>query len=106
MRHRCRTIQAMSQFLPNDDYMTISFRELEAGLTMMGSPDKLHQISDTVSAIRAMNRTCGPERALMTLIGGIAYITDEATVIDLKALLTGSGDSSAARQDNPSGSGS
>lgn len=71
--------------LPNDNYMIISFNELEMVLTLLTTPGKRHLISDTVQTVQLLNRMEGPERALMTLVSGIAWLTEEQASSDRKA---------------------
>ena len=71
--------------LPNDNYMIISFTELEMVLTLLTSPGKRHLINDTVQTVHTLNRTEGPERALMTLVSAVAWLTEEPASSDYRA---------------------
>jgi hypothetical protein len=76
--------------LPDTDkYMIISFNELEMVLTLLTAPGKTHLIVDTLSTVRTLNGTEGPERALMTLVSGIAWLTEEPVRSDLMDLSGG-----------------
>jgi len=63
-------------FLPDDMHMIITFQDLETALALLVNPDKRHLIRDMVSALRTLNRTEGPEKALMTMISGVAWLTE------------------------------
>ncbi|MBW8880010.1 MAG: hypothetical protein JF615_00915 [Asticcacaulis sp.] len=64
-------------FLPDENYLMISFHELETAWRMLASPDKLPHITDTVKAIRELNRQHGPEKAVFTMISATAWLTED-----------------------------
>ena len=64
-------------FLPDDNYLLISFTELETAWQMLASPDKLPHISDTLKAIRELNRQYGPEKATFTMVSATAWLTED-----------------------------
>ena len=97
----------MSQdFKPNNNYMIITFRELEIALEVMANPNRRHLISDTISTIQALNSTEGPSRALMTLVGSVAWLTEEPGDGGPRELLNGQTGSSAFVKGRPSESSS
>ncbi len=74
----------MSQpYLPNEDLLIISYSELETALRILCNPDKSDRIHDTLSAVRTMYKTVEPERAVLTLVGGIAWLTEDLSQLEL-----------------------
>ncbi|EGF92974.1 hypothetical protein ABI_14130 [Asticcacaulis biprosthecium C19] len=68
----------MSQaFKPNDDYLIITYQELEMAWRMLASPEKLDQITDTLDSVRQLNRSYGPEKAIFTMVSATAWLTQD-----------------------------
>ena len=65
-----------TKFLPNAPYMIIHYRELEAVWRMFADPSKLPQVLEAVQAVRTLNNTVGPDKALMTLVAASAWLTE------------------------------
>ncbi|WP_235075795.1 hypothetical protein [Asticcacaulis sp. AC460] len=68
----------MSQaFKPNDDYLIITYQELEMAWRMLASPEKLDQITDTLNSVRQLNQSYGPEKAIFTMVSATAWLTQD-----------------------------
>jgi hypothetical protein len=75
---RLRHIPTMDKtYLPNDQYLTVSLRELELAWRMMASPDKFNQIQDALQTVQAIHRNEGPEKAIFTIVAATAWLTDD-----------------------------
>lgn len=71
---------AMSKsFYPNDNYLIISFQELEVAWRVLASPDKMHKIDESLQLIQTLNRTAGPAKALYSLVAATAWLTEDGT---------------------------
>lgn len=68
-----------TKFLPNDHYMIIHYRELEAVWRMFADPGKIHQVAEAVEGVRKLNQTAGPDKALMTLVAASAWLVEPET---------------------------
>jgi hypothetical protein len=64
-------------FLPNDQYLIVSWRELEMAWRMMASPDKYSQIDNALQTVQAIQRTQGPEKSIFTIVAATAWLTDD-----------------------------
>lgn len=64
-------------FKPNDDYLIITYQELEMAWRMLASPEKLDQITDTLDSVRQLNRSYGPEKAIFTMVSATAWLTQD-----------------------------
>ncbi len=65
-----------NRFFPNDHYMIIHYRELEAVWRMFADPGKIHQVTEAVEGVRKLNGTAGPDKALMTLVAASAWLAE------------------------------
>ncbi|MDC7683495.1 hypothetical protein PQU92_09425 [Asticcacaulis sp. BYS171W] len=65
---------------PNEAYLLVRWEELEAAWRMLATPEKQAEITDTIIAIRELNRTAGPEKAVFSMIAATAWLTDDHPV--------------------------
>ncbi len=68
-----------TKFLPNQHYMIIHYRELEAVWRMFADPAKIHQVTEAIEAVRRLNGTAGPDKALMTLVAASTWLAESGT---------------------------
>ena len=65
-----------TKFFPNNDYMIIHYRELEAVWRMFADPNKAHQVAEAIQTVKQLNNSIGPDKALMTLVAASAWLTE------------------------------
>ena len=56
----------------------IDWDDLETALNLLATPDKVERVLETVGAIQTLSRS-NPKRAIYTLVGAVAWLTDERT---------------------------
>lgn len=66
-------------FLPREQYMTISFQELETVWEMLAAHNKYNDIRDSVETVRLLSKTCSPMKALHTLLVITAWLADDGS---------------------------
>ncbi|ESQ84935.1 hypothetical protein AEAC466_07715 [Asticcacaulis sp. AC466] len=59
------------------NYLSISYDELDMVLKMLADPQKSHHVSETINTVRTINMQVGTEKAIYTLVSAIAWLTDE-----------------------------
>ena len=64
------------KFLPNSDYIILSWRDLESALELIANPSKHPNIVETMATLQARNNEVGPKRTVLTLVAAIAWLTD------------------------------
>ena len=64
-------------FQPNADYMIIHWKDLESALRLTAHPERHPKIRETVKTLQVLNNTLGPERAVLTMVAGIAWLTND-----------------------------
>ena len=73
-------------FTPNTPYLMVHWSDLEAAWRMLASPDKQAHIEQTLNAVRTLNTSVGPEKAVYTMIAATAWLTDDKIPADGLAL--------------------
>lgn len=66
-------------YLPRNQFLTISFQELETVWEMLAAHNKFGDIKDSVEAVRALSMTCSPMKALHTMLVATAWLADDGT---------------------------
>lgn len=64
---------------PQGEHMTISFDHLELAWQMLAAPDKQHRIPDAINALKTLNRTHGPAKAIFNMVAVGAWLTEDGT---------------------------
>jgi hypothetical protein len=72
-----KNLPLTKKFLPNADYMILSWRDLEAALRLTADPTRYMEIAETVGALQVLNRDVGPEKAILTMVAAIAFLTSD-----------------------------
>ncbi len=64
-------------YLPDENYLLMSWSDLEVAWRMLAAPDKHGQIEDTLKTLRSLNTRVGPEKAVFTMVAATAWLTDD-----------------------------
>lgn len=72
-------------FTPNNPYLLVHWEDLETAWRMLASPEKQEQITQTLNAVRTLNTSVGPEKAVFTMIAATAWLTDDRVQPDAAA---------------------
>ena len=64
-------------FTPNSPYLLVHWSDLETAWRMLASPEKQDHIEQTLNAVRTLNSSAGPEKAVYTMIAATAWLTDD-----------------------------
>ena len=66
-------------YLPNEQFLTVRWSDLETAWRMLALPSKQCQIEETLQTIQTLEKTMGPEKAIFTMIAATAWLTDDGT---------------------------
>lgn len=69
-------------FMPNNQYMVVSWSELETAWRMLSAPEKHPYIEDCLQTVRDLYRTAGSERAILTFVATTAWLTADGRSSD------------------------
>ncbi len=64
-------------YLPDENYLLMSWSDLEIAWRMLAAPEKHSQIEDTLQTLRSLNAKVGPEKAVFTMVAATAWLTDD-----------------------------
>jgi len=62
---------------PSTPVFLVSWAALEAGLSLLASPDKAGQIATVISALRRLQPSVPPEKLLVQILGATAWLTSD-----------------------------
>ena len=54
----------------------IEWEDLDIALNLLAAPEKVDRITDTLAIVRTLSVT-NPKRAIYTLVGALAWLTDD-----------------------------
>ena len=57
-------------------FLVIDWEDLQTALTLLAAPEKVDRVPETLSAIRTLSLV-NPKRAVYTLVGALAWLTDD-----------------------------
>lgn len=57
-------------------FLLIEWQDLETALNLLAAPEKVERVAETLSAVRTLSLT-NPQRAVYTLVGALAWLTDD-----------------------------
>ena len=57
-------------------FLMIDWEDLETALNLLAAPEKVDRVPETLATVRTLSLT-NPKRAVYTLVGAIAWLTDD-----------------------------
>ena len=57
-------------------FLLLDWEDLETALNLLAAPEKVERIPETLKAVRTLSLT-NPKRAIYTLVGALAWLTDD-----------------------------
>lgn len=62
---------------PNDNYLIVTWAELEQSWLLLASPERTAYIKPTLTALQNVNRLEGSDKAIYSLVAATAWLTDD-----------------------------